>query len=80
MREFEDELVTSEHLTSEVQRPLPVPLLLLTLEQAAQCLGISSRMLWGLWNDGDIPRVKIGRLVRFRLNDLQRWVGGLQAE
>lgn len=51
-----------------------VPLLLLTMEQAASALNISERKLWELVHRGEIPRVYIGRSVRFRPSDLQDWI------
>jgi excisionase family DNA binding protein len=48
--------------------------LLLTEEQAAELLGLSSRKVWELAACGAIPSVKIGTLKRYRLIDLQEWV------
>jgi excisionase family DNA binding protein len=50
------------------------PALLLTPKQAAESLAISPRKLWGLTASGEIPHVKIGRCVRYPLDDLQRWI------
>jgi len=49
-------------------------LLLLTPRQAAERLGISERTLWQLKADGEIPFLRIGRLIRYSLVDLEKWV------
>lgn len=52
----------------------PIPLLLLTQEQAAAALNISERKFWDIVRDGGIPRVRVGRCLRFRPSDLQKWI------
>jgi excisionase family DNA binding protein len=47
---------------------------LLTLEEAAGILSLSPRTLSRLLRDGEIPTVRIGRLVRVRTSDLHAWV------
>lgn len=47
---------------------------LLTAREAADYLNISDRMLANLRKDGGLQAVRIGRCVRFRLRDLDRWV------
>ena len=47
---------------------------LITVKEAADMLCISHFTLYGLASDGKIPRVKIGRCVRFRLSDIQKVV------
>jgi len=54
---------------NESQRPM-----LLTSADAARALQISPRKLWELMTRGDIPHVRIGRAVRFRLEDLEKWI------
>ncbi len=49
-------------------------LLLLSPKQAAEALAISPRKLWSLTASGEIPHVKIGRCVRYLLDDLTAWV------
>ena len=49
-------------------------LLLLTPKEAASTLSISARKLWGLTASGEIPHVRIGRSVRYPVDDLQRWI------
>ncbi len=44
--------------------------LLLKPSEAAQAMGVCERTLWGL----DIPRIKIGRSVRYDVRDLEAWI------
>ena len=53
--------------------PVTKPLLL-TPKQAAQTLAISPRKLWGMTASREIPHVRVGRCVRYPLDDLQRWI------
>lgn len=48
--------------------------LLVTARQGAKLLEISERKLWTLSNRGDIPRIKIDRLVRYAIEDLQDYI------
>ena len=48
--------------------------LLLTPQQAAEALAISPRKLWGMTASGEIPHIRIGRCVRYPVDDLQRWI------
>ena len=52
---------------------------LLTPKQAAQSLAISERTLWTLTKSGQIVHVQIGRLVRYDVADLQRWIDDKKA-
>lgn len=54
----------------------PVVLVPLAVDemQAAAMLGISVRTLWTYRNAGEIPVVRIGRLVRFAVDDLRRFI------
>ena len=45
--------------------------ILLRPAEAAETLSISPRLLWQLTSDGAIPRVTIGRSVRYRREDLE---------
>ncbi len=47
---------------------------LLRANEAADTLAISTRKLWELTNRGEIPCVRIGRLVRYDPADLQAWI------
>ena len=48
--------------------------LLLTPQQAAEALAISPRKLWGMTANREISSLKIGRLVRYPIDDLKRWI------
>ncbi len=50
------------------------PALLLTPQQAAEALAISPRKLWGMTASGEIPHIRLGRCVRYPVDDLQRWI------
>ena len=54
----------------------PVVLVPLAVDevQAAAMLGISVRTLWSYRHAGEIPVVRIGRLVRFAVDDLRRFI------
>ena len=49
------------------------PILLRTPE-AASLLAISPRTLWELTNRVEIPCLRIGRAVRYAVDDLEQWV------
>ncbi len=53
---------------------LPEAQLLLKPRQAANALGISERTLWTYTRADKIPSMKIGRLVRYPITELQRWI------
>ena len=55
------------------EQPAPMRLLLKP-EEAAEALAISPRTLWALTNSGEIPKLKIGRCVRYDVDDLRAWV------
>ena len=40
-------------------------------EQAAQMLGISRRMVFEFRSKGELQYVKLGRLIRYRVSDIQ---------
>ena len=50
------------------------PALLLTAQQTAGALAISPRKLWGMTASGEIPHIRLGRCVRYPLDDLQFWI------
>ena len=57
-----------------MQNNTPTPALLLTPPQAAEALAISPRKLWGMTASGEIPHVRIGRSVRYQVDDLRDWI------
>jgi len=48
--------------------------ILVDAKQASAMLAISERTLWQHSNTGAIPRVRVGRAVRYRPSDLHAWV------
>lgn len=48
--------------------------IVLTVEEAARQLGIGRSLAWRLVNRGDLPSVKLGRLVRVPKGDLEAWI------
>ena len=54
--------------------------LLLTPLQAAECLSVSSRKLWSMTAAREIPHIRLGRCVRYPIDDLKRWIEELKEE
>ncbi len=48
--------------------------LLLRPEEAAQALAICPRKLWELTKRREIPTVRFGRMVRYDVEDLRKWI------
>ena len=48
--------------------------LLLNAREAAAALAISPRKLWGMTASGEIPHIRLGRSVRYPLDDLRCWI------
>ncbi len=48
--------------------------LLLTINEAAQLLGIGKTLAWSLVQRGELPSVRLGRLVRIPLAELEAWI------
>ncbi len=46
---------------------------LLSQREAAQFLGVSTRYLWTLRTTGELPYIKVGNRVKYRIEDLRRW-------
>lgn len=47
---------------------------LLSVKDAKALLAIGARKLWELTNSGDIPHVRIGRAIRYDVDDLEQWI------
>jgi len=47
---------------------------LLTIGEVSQSLQISSRTIWKYAKSGDLPTVRIGKLVRVRPQDLDAFI------
>ena len=48
--------------------------LLLTIQEAAEALGISERKLWGMTDSREIPHVRLGRCLRYPVHELEQWI------
>lgn len=48
--------------------------LLIDTTQASQLLSLSPRTVWTLTARGDLPSVRIGRAVRYRIADVEQFV------
>lgn len=48
--------------------------LLVTAKEAAAMLSMSERTLWSLSNRGDIPRIRVGRSIRYSIEDLSEFI------
>ena len=54
---------------------------ILDVEGAAQALGVSTRTIYTLARQGEIPAMRVGREWRFALQNLRAWViNGSQAD
>lgn len=58
---------------------VPVPTLL-TTRQVAAALAVSEPTVRRLSEAGKLPRVRIGTLTRYRMEDLERLIEGLRPE
>jgi excisionase family DNA binding protein len=53
---------------------------LLTRAEAADYLGVTERQIWRLLNRRDIPKIKVGGLVRIHLADLEAYIESRRVE
>jgi excisionase family DNA binding protein len=56
------------------------PNLLLNRQEAARTLAISQRSLWTRTASGEIPHLRIGRSVRYRLSSLEAYLSEKEEE
>ena len=47
---------------------------LFSTKEAARYLGIGERLMWLLGNRGDIPTVRLGKCLRFDVQDLDAYI------
>ena len=47
---------------------------LLTVREASQILRINRYLIYRLARDRDLPAIRVGRMVRFRPEDLREWI------
>jgi excisionase family DNA binding protein len=52
---------------------------LLDIASVADYLGVSERTVYNRVRSGDLPAIKVGRLWRVRVGDLQAWLGARDA-
>jgi len=58
--------------TLEIGQPL-----LISADELARLLGISTRTIWRRLSGGEIPKpVRLGKSVRWRLADIESWIDG----
>jgi excisionase family DNA binding protein len=51
-----------------------IPPLSVGLEDAAKLIGISGRTLWTMVDRGEVPHVKLGGRLLFRVESLDKWL------
>lgn len=54
--------------------PATDPDTLLTFAEGRALLRIGRRLAWSLVNRGELPHLRVGRLIRFRRSTLLEWV------
>lgn len=59
----------------------PAPLLI-SPREAAKLLSVSQRKLWAMTFEDEpaLPHLKMGRLVRYSVTELQRWIEAQQQQ
>jgi excisionase family DNA binding protein len=53
---------------------------LLTITELAFYLNVKTKTLYAKVESGEIPHYRIGRLVRFRLDEIDAWLGGCRSK
>jgi excisionase family DNA binding protein len=61
-------------MTVKKDPPGPSIKLLLRPREAAAALAISPRKLWSLTKSGEIQAVRVGRAVRYQIEELRAWI------
>lgn len=56
------------------QRPKDMDPLLLSPRQASRALAISERTLFTLTKSGEVPCIRIGKLVRYSVDGLRKYI------
>lgn len=69
----------TDHKPSGNGAPTSEPLLL-TLREVAVAMQISERTAWALADRGDLPSVRIGRLLRFRPETVAAYLQRLESK
>jgi excisionase family DNA binding protein len=65
-------------MKSELRLPAPPAITPLSVRprEAARALGISERLLWSWTQHHQIPHVRVGGVVLYPVEELQRWLRG----
>jgi excisionase family DNA binding protein len=53
---------------------------LLTAQEVAERLGVTTAWVWAQTRAGRIPHVQLGRYRRFREETIEEWIGRLERE
>jgi excisionase family DNA binding protein len=56
------------------QKPNDIDPLLLSPRQASRALAVGERTLWSLTKSGAIPHIRIGKLVRYSVDSLKKYI------
>jgi len=65
---------TAQKPTVETPSAAPVPRLCLTMNEAAEAVGVSRRGLYNLAERDGLPTVKLGGRRLVRVSDLEAWI------
>lgn len=57
----------------------PLPIIALSMAEAAQCIGISERLLHRLTSQGDVPHCRLGSRIVYPVEALRGWLNGRAA-
>jgi excisionase family DNA binding protein len=64
-----------ERLNSASPESLAAAPMMMTADEIADCLQVSTRTIWRLKAKGDLPKsVNVGRAVRWRRSDILAWI------
>ncbi len=71
-----DQLILSKSLLKPTREELSAQMddEILSVEGAARALGVSTRTIYTLARNGDIPAMRVGREWRFALSNIREWV------
>lgn len=61
-------------LEQNTRTKIQTPQLLLSAREAAKALSVCEKTLWSMTKRGELPVVRIGRSVRYSIDDLKNWI------
>ena len=73
-------LDTNTSLVTPTKELKAAPCRLLTTKQAAAFFQVSERYLWNITETGGLNCVRMGRSVRYKMEDLEQYIDGLRSE